>query len=222
MKRDQIFSILCNEIKTVHASKSNPMRLAINGIEGTGKTHFAQAFVKYLNNHEVNAVHVSIDGFHFNQKFRYRQGRDSAKGYYEDSYDEAAFVEKVLLLSQQNPPQYIEATYDLLTDRYLDLPPKTLMDDSVIVTEGCYLFKPVFNAYWDFRLYLKTDFETALERGAMRDQESLGGYERAKDKFKRRYHAASQHYLSQINPEAHADLIIDITDFEDLKIVTNA
>lgn len=221
MKREQIFSILCCEIKTLRTTKSKPVRLAINGIEGTGKTHFAEAFVKHLNCHGMNAVHVSIDGFHCNKELRYRQGRDSAKGYYEDSYDEAAFVAHVLLLSQQTPAQYIEATYDLMTDRYLDYLPKTLTDDSVIVTEGCYLFKPVFNPYWDFRVYLKTDFETALERGALRDQALLGGYEKAKDKFKRRYHAASKHYISEVKPEQYADLIIDMTDFEDLKIVTD-
>ena len=151
MDRDAIFSIISDKIENIQISKSKPVRVAVNGIEGTGKTTFAIAFVKYLNAHNINATHVSIDGFHFNKEVRYRQGRDSAAGYYEDSYNEAGFVENVLQRSQQTPAEYIEATHDLTTDDYLDLPPKRLSDNAVIVTDGCYLFKPVFNEFWDLR-----------------------------------------------------------------------
>jgi len=220
MKQIDVFSIIAADLKKVGAKKSKPMRVAINGIEGTGKTTFAEALVKYLIHQDFAALHVSIDGFHFNKETRYRRGRNSAKGYFEDSYDEASFVKHVLQRSQQNPSEYIEATHDLLTDAYLDLPPKRLDDSAILVTDGCYLFKPVFNDFWDYRIYLKTDFDTALRRGALRDQEALGGYEIAKDMFRQRYHAASKRYISEVNPENIADIIIDITDFEHLKVVS--
>lgn len=219
MERVEIFSVISDEIRKTQNRKSKPIRIAINGIEGTGKTTFATELVKHLNNHDFSATHISIDGFHFNKKRRYRQGRDSASGYYEDSYDEAAFVKNVLQRSQQSPAGYIEATHDLMTDVYLDLEPKNLDDDAVLITDGCYLFKPIFNDFWDFRIYLKTDFSTALHRGAQRDQKALGGYECAKEKFNLRYHAASKRYISEVNPEKLADLIVDITDFENLKII---
>lgn len=220
MKHEEIFSIIRDEIEKIQNSKSKPIRVAINGIEGTGKTTFAAAIVKYLNAHNHIATHISIDGFHFNKEIRYRQGRNSAKGYYEDSYDEVAFIKNVLQRSQQTPAEYIEATHDLSTDDYIELPPKSLDDESVIITDGCYLFKPIFNGNWDLRIYLKTDFSTALKRGAKRDQDALGGYESAKEKFELRYHAASKRYISEVDPENLADLVVDITDFENLKIVS--
>jgi len=219
MKHVEVFSIITDEIRKIAVKKSKPIRVAINGIEGTGKTTFALGFVKYLDSQCLSAHHISIDGFHFNKEVRYRRGRNSAKGYYEDSYDEASFVEHVLLRSQQNPSEYIEATHDVLTDAYLYLVPKRLDDSAILVTDGCYLFKPVFNAFWDYRIYLKTDFDTALHRGALRDQEALGGYERAKEMFRQRYHAASKRYITEVNPESMAEVIIDITDFENLKII---
>jgi len=217
MKQAEVFSLIRDEVKKIQRHRTKPVRIAVNGIEGTGKTTFASDFVAYLRAHNFAALHISIDGFHFNKKQRYKQGRDSSDGYYEDSYNEAAFVDKVLRLSQGNPPRYIEATHDLMTDDYLDLPPKNLADNAIIVTDGCYLFKPVFNPFWDLRLYLKTDFETALERGVKRDQNSLGGYEKAREKFKLRYHAASRRHISEVNPEALADIIIDNSDFDNLK-----
>lgn len=203
MNQVEIFSIIINEIRKIRKIKFKPIRIVVNGIEGTGKTTFSAALVTYLNRQNYVAHHVSIDGFHFNKEIRYRQGRDSASGYYEDSYDESAFVEKVLLRSQQMPPEYIEATHDLLTDAYLDLPPVSLKNNSVIVTDGCYLFKPVFNSHWDFRIYLKTDFGTALARGAKRDEIALDGFENAKQKFKLRYHKASRRYIDEVHPEKH-------------------
>jgi len=217
MKQIEAFSLVRDKIDKIQAAKSKPVRVAINGIEGTGKTTFAIRFVEYLKAQSCSAFHVSIDGFHFNKNKRYKQGRDSADGYYEDSYNEAAFVDKVLKMSQGDPPRYISATHDLSTDEYLNLKPQSLPDKAVIVTDGCYLFKPIFNPFWDLRIYLKTDFNTALERGAQRDRHVLGGYDEAKKKFGLRYHAASKRYLSEVSPEALADIIIDNTDFEDLK-----
>lgn len=220
MQQIKIFSIILNEIRKIRETKPKPIRIAVNGIEGTGKTTFSAALVTYLNRQNCPAHHVSIDGFHFNKEVRYRQGRDSANGYYEDSYDEHSFVEKVLLLSQKTPPEYIQATHDLLTDAYLDLPPVNLKNEAVIVTDGCYLFKPVFNPHWDFRIYLKTDFETALARGAKRDEISLNGFENAKLKFKLRYHKASKRYIDEVHPEKFADMIIDMTNFANLIILS--
>ena len=42
--------------------------LGINGIEGAGKTIFAYNLTKYLNEHNINAINISIDGFHYNKK----------------------------------------------------------------------------------------------------------------------------------------------------------
>ena len=220
MEQFEVFQHILKAVRKAQKIKAKPIRLAINGIEGTGKTTFAYNLVNYLCRKDLIAIHISIDGFHFNKERRYKQGRDSADGYYEDAYDEAAFVKNVLQRSQGDPPEYIEATHDLLTDIYLDLQPIKLADNSVLVTDGCYLFKPVFNDYWDLKIYLKTDFQTALERGVKRDQKALGGYEQAKEKFQLRYHAASKRYISEINPEKLADIVIDNTDFENLNIIS--
>lgn len=215
----EVYKTITNRITRILEKKAKPVRIAINGIEGTGKTTFAEKLVKYLNENNFTALHVSIDGFHFNKAHRYKQGRDSAKGYYEDSYNEIAFVEKVLKLSQADIPSYISATHDLETDEYLSLEAKVIPANTIIVTDGAYLFKPIYQEHWDLKIYLKTDFNTALLRGVKRDLSLFGNEAETIKKFKERYHAASKLYLDEVKPESLADLIIDNTNFEKMIVL---
>lgn len=219
MTQDAIFDHIAKALTQLQQKERVPLRVAINGIEGTGKTKFAEGLTQFLKQRGKNALQVSIDGFHFNKAHRYRQGKDSAQGYYEDSYNEGAFVEKVLLAAREVPPRITMAIHDLETDEYLEMAPLPIATNSILITDGAYLFKPVYRLHWDYKIYLKTDFETALERGAMRDAVLLGGIEQARAKFQARYHQASRMYLAAHEPEVIADLVIDNTDFEALKLL---
>ncbi len=221
MNEKETFELIRNRILTIKEKKGKPIRIAINGIEGTGKTVLAEKLTEYLNSESLNAIQVSIDGFHFNKKVRYKQGRDSAKGYYENSYDEIAFVEKVLKSSQTEFPNYTIATHDLETDEYLSLEPIELENNSILITDGAYLFKPNYRNYWDLKIYLKTSFEIAMKRGIERDKNSLGGIELTKEKYEKRYHKSSKIYLKENEPEKIADIIIDNSNFDNLRIMKN-
>lgn len=221
MTETNFFTIFEQAIIGLQQKKSNPLRVAINGVEGTGKTMMAEKFTRYLQCQGMVAIHASIDGFHFNKAYRYRKGRNSAIGYYEDSYDELAFVEKVLLASQADEPYYIPATHDLESDEYIELPPVMIPGNAILITDGAYLFKPNYREHWDLKIYLKTDFETALARGAKRDAAHLGGVEAAAEKFRARYHEASRIYIKENHPEEIANIVVDNTNFEDLLILKN-
>lgn len=221
MTEKEIFELIKNRILEIQERKKKPILVAINGIEGTGKTVLAEKMTEYLNSENLNAIQVSIDGFHFNKEVRYKQGRDSAKGYYEDSYDEIAFVEKVLKSSQTEFPNYTIGTHNLESDEYLNLEPIKLKENSILITDGAYLFKPNYRNHWDLKIYLKTSFEIAMKRGIERDKNSLGGIELTKEKYEKRYHKSSRIYLNENEPEKIADIIIDNSDFKNLKIIKN-
>ncbi len=218
MKEKDIFEIVLNHVERIFEEKQKPVRIAVNGIEGTGKTVFAHNLTESFISHGKSVFHVSIDGFHFDKKRRYKQGRDSAIGYYEDSYDELSFAEKVLLSSQKTPAHITLATHDLSTDKYLNLTPMGIPKNSILITDGAYLFKPLYRDHWDLKIYLKTDYQTALRRGVKRDSELLGGLEMAETKFKKRYHEASKIYIRENRPLELADIVIDNTDFECLTL----
>jgi uridine kinase len=174
-----------------------------------------------LKRNNKKAIQVSIDGFHFDKVHRYKLGKDSARGYYEDSYNEVDFVEKVLIASQKENPKITIATHNLETDEYLHLKPISITNDTIIITDGAYLFKPIYKDYWDLKIYLKTDFQTALIRAIKRDVKLLGGLKATKERYKNRYHKSSEIYINENKPEKLADIIIDNTEFENLKLIKN-
>jgi uridine kinase len=221
MEEIEIFRIIEKRLEKIIGQKQKPVCVAINGIEGTGKTVLANKLTKFLKENGKRAIQVSIDGFHFNKERRYKQGRDSAKGYYEDSYDEVGFVEKVLIPSQNKNPKITIASHDLTTDKYLNINPIYIENNTIIITDGAYLFKPNYKNHWDLKIYLKTDFKTASLRGIKRDLSRLGGLKTTKEKYDNRYHKASQIYINENKPEEQADIIIDNTNFENLKITKN-
>ncbi len=53
----EVFNSLLRQLIKIKTKKDTPIRVAINGIEGTGKTTFATNFCKYLN---VDGDKISI------------------------------------------------------------------------------------------------------------------------------------------------------------------
>ncbi len=103
----EILELLSSRIQKAQSQRNTPLRIAINGIEATGKTTLAKGLHEFLVGKALPSIHITIDNFHNKKDHRYRQGRDSARGYYEDAYNEKGFVEKVLKMSQEVPHQYI-------------------------------------------------------------------------------------------------------------------
>lgn len=219
MKEQEVLDIIQDKIKTIQLHKNKIVRVAINGIEGTGKTVFCEKLTKHLNNNGYKAIQVTIDGYHNTKQIRYQQGKDSAKGYYEDAYNETAFVDFVLKASQEETPFYVEQIHNLETDEIIKPVKTTLTNQYILLTDGAYLFKPNYVAHWDLKIYLQTDFTTALTRGIKRDVVLLGGLKAAKEKYDNRYHKASKIYIAENKPISIADIIIDNTNLEDLKIL---
>ncbi|MBI4407946.1 MAG: hypothetical protein HY565_05615 [Candidatus Kerfeldbacteria bacterium] len=213
MKANELLELLAKQIETLQNHRNSPLRVAVNGIEGSGKTTFSVQLVDYLNSHGYKAVHVTIDGYHNPKTKRYEQGRDSAQGYYEDAYNEAAFVENVLVRSQQSKASYIPTIHDLETDQSVDEVTIPIQSNTILVVDGAYVFKPIYLPHWDYKIYLSVPYTIARTRGIMRDAAMLGGEAVAEDKYLKRYHAAAEIYESAVQPKLHADIIIDNSDF---------
>lgn len=61
-------------------------RVGIDGVDGAGKTIFADELAVALRGFGRPAVRVSLDGFHNPRHVRYRGGRSSPEGFWLDSY----------------------------------------------------------------------------------------------------------------------------------------
>src|SRR5690242_2540174 len=71
-------------------------RIAIDGVDGSGKTTFANELAEVVANLGRSVIRASVDGFHNPSVIRYARGRQSPVGFFEDSYN-YALLEQYLL-----------------------------------------------------------------------------------------------------------------------------
>src|SRR5262245_34997490 len=92
-------------------------RVAIDGVDGAGKTMFADELGDRLASSGRPLIRASVDGFHHPRAIRYRRGRTSPEGFYRDSYDYAR-LKRVLLdpLGPGGDRRFRRAIFDVAAD----------------------------------------------------------------------------------------------------------
>ena len=190
----------------------HPVRVAVDGITGAGKTTFAGQLAQAVGASGRPALHVSMDGFHHPRPHRYRQGRDSPRGYYEDAYDfETAAAVLLAPLGPGGDRVIRTRIHDLVSDGPVEDEVAVLAPDAVLVVDGTFLQKPPLRGLWDVVVHLDTTFEAALHRASLRDAELFGSREDAVAAYATRYHPACRLYRDEHDPSSTADVLVDNT-----------
>jgi uridine kinase len=195
----------------------HPLRVAVDGITAAGKTTLARELAAAVSERGRPAIQLSMDGFHHPRAHRYRQGRDSAAGYYTDAYDFPAFRAAVLVpLGPGGDRRYRGQVIDLAADQAVDEPAETAPADAVLIVDGSFLQRAELAGGWDEVVFTDTSFAVARARGIRRDTATSGfpDAERAGQAFDGRYHAACRLYLAEVNPAARASIVVANDDVE--------
>ena len=153
------------------------MRVAVDGVDGSGKSTFASELTVELRNLGRDVVPVSADGFHHVRAVRHRRGRDSAEGFWLDSYNYEALAENVLdPFGPNGTRRYRDAIHDVETDQILDRPWLVAPAETVLVVDGLFLHRDELVTVWDFSVFLDVPFEVSVARMARaRRQPSRSG-----------------------------------------------
>jgi uridine kinase len=149
------------------------VRVAIDGVDGAGKTHFAGELAEVLKALGRSVIRASVDGFHNPRAIRYRRGRNSPEGFFHDSYDYEQ-LRAVLLdpLSPGGSGQYRGAVFDHRSDSPVHAPTQTAARGDILLFDGIFLHRPELRAYWDYSIFLDVTFAVSIPRGAQRDDNS--------------------------------------------------
>ncbi|MFA5883144.1 MAG: hypothetical protein WDA60_04790 [Acidimicrobiia bacterium] len=81
----------------------------------------------------------------------------------------------------------------------------------MLIVDSVFGMRPEYDDHWDFRIWIEVPRELALARGIERDA-TLEGRDEAERLHRDRYHVAEQIYVTEVDPKAKADVIIDNTD----------
>jgi uridine kinase len=188
-----------------------PGTVALTGMGCTGKTTLAAELVTVVSGAGRSVVPLSYDDFHQPRQRRHRQGRTSAGGYLDDSFDPDALRRLVLDPLAAGAAEIVPASYDLAADQPVQPDPLPVPADGVVLVEGSFLLVPELADHWDLAVMVVADPATVLERGLVRDAD-LGTPEQVRELYLRRYLAAEELHQERDDPWSHADVVVDLTD----------
>ncbi len=123
-------------------------RIAIDGPDGAGKTHFADWLAAVLHSqYHRHVVRVGIDHFHNTRELRYRQRRHSRQGVWEDCYNYNRFRSDVLEpFAPAGSWRYRRASYSHETDEVLYPDFETADPAAILVVDGIFLHRAELNS----------------------------------------------------------------------------
>ncbi|MDM5194208.1 hypothetical protein QUG02_14660 [Bacillus hominis] len=218
MNRKKHMKKIADHILTLNLT--HPIRVGVSGITASGKTTFANELAVEMKKRGVPVTRASIDDFHNPRVIRYTQGKESARGYYEDAHDYTAFKERLLKpLGPNGNLQYETISHNLITDIPVQNAPLVAPPNMVLIVDGTFLLKNDIAHLFDYKIFVDTDFEIARKRGAKRETEAFGSYEEAEKMFLNRYHAACKMYIDEHNPKERADVVFQNSDLENPEVI---
>jgi uridine kinase len=184
-------------------------RIGGDGVDGAGKSMFADELADVLRSASRPVIRASVDGFHRPRAERYRRGRHSPEGYFADSYDYPA-LRTVLLdpLCPGGSGLYRDAVFAHVTDTPVLAPERAAAPGSILVLDGIFLHRPELRDYWDVSIFLDVAFSVSVARCAERD----GTPPDPAASDNRRYVEGQKLYLRACNPRARATLTVDNND----------
>jgi uridine kinase len=185
------------------------VRVAVDGIDGAGKTTFADELAQVLTAGGRTAIRASVDDFHRVRAERYRRGRSSWLGFWLDSFDYPRLRAELLdPLGPGGSGRYRVAVHDLASDERLDLPWAQAPPSAVLVLDGLFLHRDELAGTWDFSVFLDVPFDISVARMAIRD----GSADDPAAPSLHRYVRAQRHYFASCQPRQRATLVIDNSD----------
>ena len=182
-------------------------RVAVDGVDASGKTTLADRLADAVRPRRP-VVRASVDHFHRPRAERYRRGRDSPQGCYEDTFDHDALRTR-LLEPFARDGSHVVAAFDLTTDRAVAAPVNQAPPGAVLVVDGVFLQRPELSVGWDLVIHLQVPDDVVLQRARARDG---GDPDEVQHRYRARYLPAQRLYEAACRPADTADVVLDNRD----------
>lgn len=224
-QRDRVLGRVADEVSGLTRDQ-RPLLVGIDGIDGAGKSTFADELAARLVDLGRPVVRATIDSFHQPRAVRWSKGRTSPVGFYLDSHDLAGLRTSLLdPLRSGGGATYRTAVFDEPSDRPVDQPGQVASGRELLIFDGIFLCRPELTGYWDLLVFLDAKARVDLDRlGHVMAEAPAGGTELVDHVLAwveriDRYAAGMRYYLDSAAPMMRADLVIDNNDLAQPVIV---
>lgn len=198
---------------------STPLLVAIDGIDGAGKSTFADEVADACRAADIPVVRSTIDSFHRPRADRHARGATSPVGFYLDSHD-LDTIRTELLTPFRNGGTARLAAFDEPSDRPVLGPEHVVGDGDVLLFDGIFLQRPELRDFWHFVVYLEASERVRLGRVALVLDDLPTDPLRVVDHVLTwvaridRYSSGMRYYADLVDPHAGAGLVVDNNDLE--------
>jgi uridine kinase len=168
--------------------------VAIDGLDGAGKTTFADRLAPLLDRPVVRA---SEDDFLNPAAVRHARGRESPEGFFLDSYDLDALARRLLDPFAAGAP-FRRRVYDVRADAPVLGADEHAPADALLLLDGLFLHRDELHARWDLSVLLDVAPEAAAQRLLAREGTPT----------RDRYVRGQQGYFAACDPRSRASLVL--------------
>lgn len=188
--------------------------VAIDGVDGSGKTFFTANLVSEIRNRPVTVIHA--DDFLNPSAIRHAKGRASPEGFWKDTYNYAALQDQLLRpLGPKGTGWYSPASYNSATDRTAQEDVLLAPSDALVFVEGMFLHRDELAFYWDASVFLDVPFTETAQRMAVRN----GSNPDPEHSSMRRYVGGQRLYFDAARPWERATFVVDNSDFTSPRVI---
>ena len=192
----------------------HPTRVAIDGVDGVGKTTLADELVPLIQRSGRQVIRASVDGFHNPRAQRYRRGPASPEGYFFDSFNYPALTSKLLEpLGAGGSLSFRTAVFDYRTDMVYETPLRIARPSDILLFDGVFLLRSELKAYWDLAVWVEAPFTATVERAVHRDASDGIDKTAIRARYESRYVPGQHIYIDECQPKENAEVVFDNTDF---------
>jgi uridine kinase len=202
--RERLFDALAADILLTNGR--GRAIVAVDGVDGAGKSFFADGLAAAITRAGHPVFRSSIDGFYRSRAERHARGVDSPEGFYRDSFDYGTF-RRVLVepFRAGGSGSFVLAAFDHVSDSPVPSKWITGKQDAILVVDGIFLNRPELHGFWNYSIWLEVPAGVAEARLLKRDGES-GVAER--------YTKGQELYRNEASPREAATVVIDNSDFD--------
>jgi uridine kinase len=193
----------------LHNYRVGRVILAVDGISGSGTAAFADDLAEVFREDDRTVFRASIDDFHRPREDRYARGRDSAEGYYSDSFDYSLF-RRVLVepFRMAGSTGFQLVGFDEGRNVGEEARWTTGPKDAILMVDGVFLHRPELRGLWHYSIWLDVPVAEAYRRL----QKSIGADPRPDASSNARYVGGQSLYTVDAAPRGQASVVIDNAD----------
>ena len=205
-------SVVSTVAERVTAQLPGRVMIGIDGRTGSGKTTFGHELAQVLAAQGLTVLRASLDDFKRPWADRHLYDRESGEGYFRNAFDYHALARLLFEpFTDQSPHGVALCALDPITQVDHSTTRVTVPETAVLIVDGVFAFRDEINQWWTLRVWLDVDRECSTARGIGRDRAREGDQTEALHRD--RYGTAEAVYLTEADPLARADIVINNDDF---------